>query len=395
MDNFGLDKHGFKRKTYTDILESMENRAKELFGEDINLNNFSPLGMFLKVISWGLSILWQLAEKVYYSAFIDDAEGVNLDKVARNIGVYRRGEQYSFGEIILEGEEGTTITPDNLIIGTRNEVNFQPMETVTIDSSGKAIVRIKSLLPGVENNVEPNTITEIITPIVGLNKVCNEEKTTGGRNAETDTEFRERYYQSLSRQGSSTLNSIMASLYAIENVRTALVIENTSMEVVNGMPPKSIQAYVLGGESKDIAQAIFSTKPAGIETVGTETEVIKDISGLEHTVKFSYATEKDVYINITLTKSATYRADGDKLIKSALVKYIGGTDTDGQTYAGLNIGQDIILTKLISIISNIEGVLDFDIQIGLSAESLSSSNIAIGETEVAILNVDNVVINHV
>lgn len=395
MDNFGLDRHGFRRKTYPDILASMENRAKELFGENINLNNFSPLGMFLKILSWGLSILWQLAEKVYYSAFIDDAEGINLDKVARNTGVIRRGKQYSFGEITLVGEEGTIVTPDNLIIGTKGEVNFQPMNTVTIDSTGIVTVAIKSLVAGVESNVEANTITEIVTPIVGLNEVYNEEPTSGGRDAETDTEFRERYYQSLSRQGSSTVNSITASLYGIEEVRTALVVENTSMEVVEGRPPKSIQAYVLGGESKDVAQAIFSTKPAGIETTGEQIEVIEDISGLEHTVKFSYAAEKEIHIKIDLTKSAMYRSDGDNLIKSALVKYIGGTDIDGQTYAGLNIGNDVVLTKLISIVSNIEGVLDFDIQIGLSPGDLATNNINIAQTEVAILNADNAVINHV
>ena len=88
-----------------------------------------------------------------------------------------------------------------------------------------------------------------------------------------------------------------------------------------------------------------------------------------------------------------YRSDGDKLIKSALVKFIGGTDTDGQTYSGLNIGDDVVLTKLISIVSNIEGVLDFDIKIGLSSGAVSANNIVIAQTEVAIFS--DVVINYV
>lgn len=395
MDNFGLDRYGFKRKTYPDILENMENRARELFGEDINLNNYSPLGMFLKILSWGLSILWQLAEKVYYSAFVDDAEGINLDKLGRNIGVYRRDKEYSFGEVMLEGLEGTRITPFNLIIGTKDGINFQPIETVTIDNTGMATVKVKSMIAGVITNVEPNTITEIVTPIVGLIEVYNDEKTSGGRDAETDVEFRERYYQSLSKQGSSTINSITASLYSIDGVRAALALENTTMETVEGMPPKSIHAYVLGGNSEEIANTIFNTKPAGIETVGEEINTVTDISGMDHTVKFSYATEKNIYIEIELTTSAEYRVEGDNSIKSALVKYIGGTDEDGQTYAGLNIGQNVILTRLVSIISNIEGVLDFGIRIGTSPENISANNISLLQTEVAILNADNVVINHV
>ena len=54
MDS-GLSKFGFRRKTYNEILEDMEARAKELFGESVNLSERSPLGMFLQTIAWELT----------------------------------------------------------------------------------------------------------------------------------------------------------------------------------------------------------------------------------------------------------------------------------------------------------------------------------------------------
>lgn len=393
---FGLSDKGFKRKTYSDIILDLEIKAKELFGDNINLSERSPLGLFLKIIAWATSILWQLAEKIYYSAYVDDAEGVQLDKVARNIGVIRRDAKPSVGKILAIGDEGTIITKDNLIIGTKDNITFIPGETIVIGPSGEVEVSIIAEKLGSSGNVPANTITEIITPIVGLQSVNNPEPTKEGRNAETDNEFRERYYSSIARAGASTIDSITASLLDVEDVRTAMVIENTTNEVdSDGRPPKSIQCYVLGGTKKLIAEAIFSTKPAGMETFGDEVETVVDLSGRSHTIKFSYANVKYVYLTIDLVRNSKYREDGDQLIKSEIIKYIGGYDYDGQLYNGLNIRQDVIFTKLVTAISKVDGVEDFTLKIGLSNDNLQSSNIEIQPIEVAETSLDRIVINYV
>lgn len=393
---FGLSDKGFKRKTYSDIILDLEIKAKELFGDNINLSERSPLGLFLKIIAWATSILWQLAEKIYYSAYVDDAEGVQLDKVARNIGVIRRDAKPSIGKILAIGDEGTIITPNNLIIGTKDNITFIPGETIVIGPSGEVEVSIIAEKLGSSGNVPANTITEIITPIVGLQSVNNPEPTKEGRNAETDNEFRERYYSSIARAGASTIDSITASLLDVEDVRTAMVIENTTNEVdSDGRPPKSIQCYVLGGTKKLVAEAIFSTKPAGMETFGDEVETVVDLSGISHTIKFSYANVKYVYLRIDLVRNSKYRPDGDQLIKSEIIKYIGGYDYDGQLYNGLNIRQDVIFTKLVTAISKVDGVEDFTLKIGLSNDNLQSSNIEIQPIEVAETSLDRIVINYV
>lgn len=71
-----LDEHGFKRKTYDELLTDMESKAKELFGEDINLSSHSALGVFLRIIAWFMALIHELAERVYNSGFISSADGV-------------------------------------------------------------------------------------------------------------------------------------------------------------------------------------------------------------------------------------------------------------------------------------------------------------------------------
>ena len=391
----GLSRDGFKRKTYNEIVEDAQTRARELFGENVNLSDRSPLGLFIKIIAWGMSILWQLAEKVYFSAFVDDADGVGLDKVAKNIGMRRKEAEKAKGKITVTGTEGTVIDPSNLIIGTEGGIVFKPVETSIIDGTGEAEIEIEAVESGVEGNVPANTITKIITPIPGLDDVTNDDPTYGGRNAETDTEFRERYYQSGGAiAGAATTDGVRATLLEVPGVRAAITIQNTSMETDNeGRPPKSIHCYVLGGKPDDIANAILSSKAGGIETYGSETEIVRDLSGQEQIIKFSFAEVVPVYIRMTIRRSTKYPLDGDSRIRTALVRYIGGEDADGVIYSGLAMKENVVYYQLTKV-AGIDGVDDLDLEVSTDGTNWDKSSIEIASNQKAETSHENVVINY-
>jgi len=91
---FGLNKDGFNRMRYADLIEEMNSRARGVFGADVNLSEFSPLGMIFKVVAFGMSIVWQLAEYIYYGGYKDTAEGYQLDGVGQYIGITRNPATY-------------------------------------------------------------------------------------------------------------------------------------------------------------------------------------------------------------------------------------------------------------------------------------------------------------
>lgn len=382
MADYGVTPQGFKRKRYETIIESMNTRARNTFGENINLSERSPLGLFFRVIAWSLSILWQLAENVYFSGYKDTAEGISLDYVAKYIGIERRQAQRAIGEITITGTNGTII-PIGFITETEGGIQFQTTEETTI-ASGVAQVLIISVVPGISGNVPAETITVITNPIAGVESVINLEPTTNGRNVEADSEFRDRYDRSVAKGGASTLDSIRSSLLELDGVRASLVVENNTMvEDSEGRPPKSIECYVLGGNSTDIGRSILDTKAAGIEPHGTESVVVADNAGTDHIIKFTYATEVPIYANVSITKNSKYPIDGDNQVKTALIKYIGGTDEDSNVYTGLGMGDDVIYTKLISIIYSIPGIDDVELQVGTNGFSYSSSNISVTQAQVA------------
>ena len=76
--DWGLTEKGFRCPTYVELLNALEYKARELFGAKAKLTVRSPLGIFLRIFAWILSILFQLTEDVYNSRFIDTAVGTSL-----------------------------------------------------------------------------------------------------------------------------------------------------------------------------------------------------------------------------------------------------------------------------------------------------------------------------
>lgn len=381
MPEFGLTAQGFRRKRYADIITEKEARARALFGEDVNLSETSPLKRFIQLNAWEESLVWQLVEDVYNAAFVDTAEGYDLDKVAKRIGIIRQPAQRARGQATFTGENGTLI-PAGFLVATADDIIFQTVEAFTI-VDGQAVVDIEAVEPGSAGNVPANTITDIINPEVGIDSVTNSEPTGSGHNKELDTKFRDRYLLSVAKGGASTPDAIRASLLDTPGVRAAIAIINNTMDTIDGRPPKSFETYVLGGDPEDIANAILETGAAGIQPYGTEQVVVKDASGQEQTIGFTYAEEVQIYVRVTVTPTAEYSPDGDERVRSEIIKYIGGQDADGQLYAGLGMGDDVIHSSFIRAAGRVPGIDDLEIEISTDGNTWVTANIEIDFTQVA------------
>lgn len=372
----GLDSNGFKRKQYSDIVSDMQVRAKNLFGENINLSDRSPLGIFIQVIAWSISIVWQLAEKVYYSAFVDYAEGNSLDNAARNGGIPRRGSEKATATARFSGTNATMI-PSGFLIGTENEILFETLTGGTI-SGGYIDLMIQAVEGGIQANLPIGAINQIISPIAGLTSVSNTTIASGGRNIETDAEYRARYFLSLASAGASTIDAIISALLRTTGVKGANVeeIANVDGDIVG------LRAITLGGSQNDIAQTLLDTKAWGVKTFGVESGTAKAINGQSYTINFDYATQIFIYANIVLTTNGSFNLDGEAKVKKAIAEYIGGTDTQGNIYVGLAMGAKVVYSKLIEVIRGIPGVEDVDIEISSDNITFAKSNIVIAFDEV-------------
>lgn len=151
--------------------------------------------------------------------------------------------------------------------------------------------------------------------------------------------------------------------------------------ISNGRPPKSFEAVVQGQTNEVIANTIWYSKPAGIQTFGTTQQPITDSQGDTQVIHFSRPTEIFIWVNATLTLYAEedFPSNGLELVQNTINAYINS----------LGIGEDVLLQRVQAAIFAIPGISSSVMTLaatGSLAESPSyaAANIPIGENQIAI-----------
>lgn len=391
-----LTANGFRRKTYEEYVEELEQQARELFGANVNLTDNGPMGKWIRLISFARAEENELAEAIYYSAYYETAEGISLDYTVKYAGMQRLQAEKAIVDVDLSVELGETI-PAGLVVATTDNIEFVTLEDVTdVNGVGLITAPAEARLPGSSGNVPPNTITIINTPVIGLNAVTNPEAAKNGREMETDKELRDRYADSGSSGLSSTVAGIKTTILTdVVGSTSAVVIENNESEPdAKGRPPHSFETIVYGGSIDDIAQAILKAKPAGIRAWGAQSVTIQDDSGKDQVIGFSLAVNKEIYAKVTLVTNTSFPTNGMNDVKMELLKYVGGTDAEGNLHPGLGMGNNVVNTQAtFSVIRNVPGVDDVTILFSTDGSSYTSGNITVEPTEVAQLSYDRIVIS--
>ncbi len=390
-NNWGLTEKGFNRPTYVTLLNVLEYKARELFGDQINLTIRSPLGLFLRILAWMWNSLFACLEDVYNSRFVDTATGNSLFTLGKNIGMQVLGEGKASGYITISGEAGETI-PSGFLVSTNGGLQYTVMSPVVIGESGKVLALIQAVETGPEYNTGAGTIQRIVNPsaVPGVVSIVNDGDITGGRLKETYAEYRKQYYDSVDYAGGVNAEAIQAALLNdVEGVSSAYVYENDTddHDDTYDLPPHSIEAVIYGGIDESIARAIYSRRSAGIQTVGSTSVKIVTASGQEMAIRFSRPSPVKIWVKLSVVEKGKDYA-GDAVVKSALVQYIGDN-----TQGGLGIGADVIYIKLPGVITaKIPGIEDFDINISTDGVNYSKQNISIGYKEKAVTEESAVII---
>ena len=388
MTEYGVTSSGFIPKPFSVILEELKQLAKQEFGEDIDLSENSRLLRFLEIVAKREDELWQLHEDVYYTGYIDFATGQSLDLIAALIGYKRIAAKKATGTVtfsrLTPASSDITIPAETRVATSDESVVFKTTEAVTLAAGTTSVdAPIEAVEAGSAGNVAANTITKIMDPISGIEAVNNPNPTEGGRDTETDEEFRYRIKTTIQSLGNATLDAILAKVRNVKGVKTAKIEENDTMDdytSTGGLPPKSFRVFVYGGSDADIAQAIFDSKPAGIRPYGSVAATAYDINGNPHTIYFERPTEVAIYVDVSITSDGT--AIDAQTVKDAIKSY----------FDNLEIGDDVIYAKVLAAVMGIQGVVDASIKIDTASPPAGTSNITIDDNEIAVTDDDKITV---
>lgn len=344
---FGLDATGFNLKTLTDVLSAIRTKQQALFGAAFAAQlDTSVVGQLNGVFANEIADVWLLAQSVYRSRFPSQATGISLDNVAEETGATRLPATKSTVTITVSGTNGTVVPVGFVVRVPSTGARFVSIESDTI-SGGTVAIDMESeeygpiLAPSGE-------LTEIVTPVGGVTSVTNALDASLGRNLETDADFRLRRAGLLREQGEATIAAIRADLLALAGVEEVTVFNNPTDATVDGIPPHSFEAVVVGGTDQEIFNEILDSAPAGIQSHGSEVGSAEDVMGDTQVVKFSRATEVLMYGEISVTVNDDYPVDGDDQIKQAIVDYWESFDK--------RLGKDVITNAFYGAVYAIPGV---------------------------------------
>ena len=355
MTEYGVTSSGFIPKPFSVILEELKLLAKQELGDDIDLSENSRLLRFLEIVAKREDELWQLAEDIYYSGFVQFATGESLDRVVALLGIRRKQATRAKGYVRFSKSgptwfeiyipKGTRVaTQDGSVVFRTTQDAILPGATTYVD------VPIEAVEPGSQGNVAANTITKLVDPISGIESVTNPEPTTGGRDAETDEELRYRAIK-YAPYAKATLHSIKSALLQIEGV--------TDVNIWEDLESHKIIAVVAGGNEVIINLTIEDVRPAGIP------------------VEWQRPTAKSIDVNAQIKVLEGYDAsEVQSNVQNAITNYING----------LHIGEDVNFSDLAKVILQVEGVDDIvslEATDGTNTINSFGQSIAIAETEKA------------
>lgn len=368
---------------YADYLPLIEEQARELFGEDANLSERTPLGKFIRLQAYQRAEDNEEAEALYHSRFVDTSEGIVLEQNVTRALISRKEWRKATGEVTFNLDRNIKV-PAGSLVQTRYGVKFQTLKEIYAFDAGEHTVDIEALEYGAIGNVEVGEIVVVGNPMPGINSVTNTIALRDGQDEETDAELIKRYYDSLGKLGNRRVESIKAKvLDEVEGVRACVVIENDTMqEDADGRPPKSFETILLGGEPADIARKIFEAKPGGIQAYGKTVESVNDSHGMAHQIGFTYATVVPVYVKVYVKKTKDYPINGDDQIKEQVVKYIGGT-YENELHGGVGMSENVIVSRCESRMFVVDGVKDVRVELSTDGTAFKNENVLIAFPQVA------------
>ncbi|OAH53072.1 hypothetical protein AWH48_11990 [Domibacillus aminovorans] len=376
-----LDKNGFKRKTYAELIDDMGIKSRELYGENINISPRSPLGIIIRLFAYFLSVVWELSEQVYNAGSVSKADGVSLDRRVKNRGITRELASESMVLLTFTGTPGFVI-PEQRQFSTETDIYFYLIEDVTLDETGNGAGQAVSVEKGAYTRVGENTITVQVEPLSGVTSVNNLQPAEGGQDVEKDEALRARYFKQV--EGATTIPGMRSKLLELPGIQAVNIVENEkNVADADGRPPHSFETYVLGGNDQEIAETIFRNKAGGIQPYGAIEKTVLDDGGWPKKVGFTRAEVVNVSIKATLTTNSAFASNGANQVRTLLVSYIGGEDADQTLYPGLSMGIDVVLWRLSHQIAKVPGVSDLQLTVSTDDLTYTASNIDILPLQVA------------
>jgi len=383
------DANGIITQDLVEILDERENNLKRTMGDDFIIDKTTPIGnMELADATNEANIQDLIAWLIPNQIDANTAQGIFLDAICEKNRIYRKQPEYTKVNFILNGTADTLFYSGDIIVAdSLTGVYYDLNEDVTIGSDGTISAQFICEDYGEYVPTSGSTL-EILTPVVGLNSVTLNTENPNiilGRLAETDDELRVRRQYSVGQTATTTMASMLASIYSLDGVLHATYFENdTLLTDSHGIPAKAFEFIVDGGDENEISDVIFYNKSIGSQAYGTTIIEKTDEEGNVYSIGFSKADKVNAGMEIVLTVSSLPSETWINNVKNALKEKFDSIQGIGDDVK--NYDYFTVLTTF-SGINNIDSVKIYDVD---ATGTPLYDQLSIGEKQIGKLDITNI-----
>lgn len=335
------------------IREDVESEWRSALGSDVPLTPETPQGVMITAEVESRDAMVRNNAELANQINPDIAGGVWLDGLWALTRGKRRGATRSvLSGVILSGIPNTIIPAGSLASDSSSGAKFRTLATHILSASGTQTVTMEAVDSG-PVAVAVGGLSEVASGVLGWETVYNPSAANVGKTIESDVSSRRRRRQTLALQSVGMVESIISRLYDVDGVRSLSFRENitSSPIVIDGVTlvGHSIYACVDGGESSDVALALFQSKAVGPDYNGEVTvPVLEPSSGQVYPVSFSRPVERTFRARVTIRSS---NLDAMIIIPDAITSYVNG-ELDGDS--GLTVNKDLSSFELAGAVNQVE-----------------------------------------
>lgn len=404
--SYGLLPTGFVAPTLEEIKGELEDAWRGALGADLDTSAESVIGQLIAVIATRERTLWELAEATYHARTRAGASFAALTEVARLTGTERRAATKGAVQLSVTLAAGTTL-PAGSVAAVAGQPANRWVTTSAITNPGPGVATVLVYAEAETAGVvraNAGTITTIATPVAGWSAVTNATDARPGKDVEKDAELRARAESELSQPGTGSVPGIRADLLnlskgiatattltpaelaAVEGSLLSVAVESnrSAFPDAEGRAPHTVEAIVLWKRGIDpgrkaiavaiLALQLYFSTPAGIGWHGSQSAPITTDAGTTETVRWSEATDVNVYVTVTLSTGAGFA--GPAAVQAAIVTWS----------EALQLGEDVIRARLYPLLLALPGVLDVvEVRLGRTASTLPQ-NLTLGPREAALFD---------
>lgn len=378
--NWIKTENGLELNDTSTILEQVKNVFTTAF-PDLNTDPSTPQGQIITSLT---ELLTQAQQDIveFANIFVNGGTGIWLDAYAKTYyGITRKQASKGSVTALISGTIGTIIPAG--FTAKSGDYEYSTISEYTIESDGSCYAELLAKDTG-SFSIDAGTLTTIITPVKGVERITNPYESTSGADTETDNELRLRVLNSLNYRAVSIFDGLLAQIEQLAGVQKIAGKENYTKNSIEykgiTIEPNSIAIVVKGGDLKQIGKVILENKTVGAYVQGDiDISVYEEISRETSIMRIYRPAPKQLKAELKVVINNLTSQDYIEQLQQQLINIINN----------YRINDEIIPFQVASKISLLNVQLA-DFKMGLISTAVTYNPIPLNFTDEAVITADNI-----